>query len=58
MKCRVERSLLNPQCVVCDLLKTRGDAVTMLWLATQRLEDQKIERPLERIWFLRFSQHT
>jgi hypothetical protein len=55
MKRRIERSLLDAQCVIRDLLNARGDAVHVLWLATQRLQNKKIERPLERIWLLCFS---
>jgi hypothetical protein len=58
MKRRVERALLDAQCVIRDLLNVRGDGVSMPWLMTQRLQNKKIERPLERIWLLCFLQHT
>jgi len=55
MKRRIERPLLDAQCVVRDLLNTRGDAVSMLWLTTQCLKNKKVECPLECIRLLHFS---
>jgi hypothetical protein len=51
MKRRIQRSLLYAQRIVRDLLNARGDTVSMLWLATQRFQNKKIERPLECIGF-------
>jgi len=36
MKRWIERSFFYAQCVIRDLLNARRDAVTVLWLATQR----------------------
>jgi hypothetical protein len=58
MKRRIERSLLDPQCVICDLLDARRDAVPVQWSPTQRLQNKKIEGSLERIRLLRLSPHT
>jgi hypothetical protein len=58
MKRRVKRSLLYAQCVISDLLNARGDAVPVSWLMTERLENQKIEGPLERVRLLRFFHYT
>ena len=52
MKGGVQRSLFNAQCVIGDLLNARGDAVPMPRLTTERLQNEKIERPLKRVGLL------
>jgi hypothetical protein len=54
---RIERALLDPQDVVRDRLDVRRDAVAVMRTAAQNLENQQIERALERIPFLVTVQH-
>jgi len=58
VKRRVERPFLHAECVIRDLLNARGHAVPVPWLTTERLQNKKIESPLERVRLLRLCLHT
>src|SRR5712692_8138022 len=58
MKRRIERPLFDAQSVIRDLLNARRETVPMLWLATQHLQEKKIQRPLKRIRLLCLVLYT
>jgi hypothetical protein len=58
VKRRVERPFLHAECVIRDLLNARGHAVPVPWLTTERLQNKKIESPLERVRLPRLWLHT
>jgi hypothetical protein len=58
VKRRVERPFLHAECVIRDLLNARGHAVPVPWLTAERLQNKKIESPLERVRLLRLWHHT
>jgi hypothetical protein len=58
MKRWIEGSLLYAQSVIRDLLNARRNAVSVQRLTTERLQNKKVERPLKRVWFLGFANHT
>jgi len=58
MQRRVQRSFLDAQSVAGNLLNSRGDAVAVVRLEAEDLEDEQVERALQRVGIPAGSAHT